>query len=327
LTVPFTLQDIYAAQKIIKGIAFRTPTVYSPCISRKFQARVYLKLENYQPIRVFKVRGATNKVKNCPQGKKIVAASSGNHGLAVAYVCKLLGRSAIVFVPEGANPDKVSAIKDCDAELKQVGHTFEDAYEEASRFCKRTDAVLVHAYDDPMVMAGQGTVGLEILEDNPEVDTVVVPIGGGGLIGGTAFALKNLKKSIRVVGVQSENAPSMLEAVRLGGPVRVELTPTLADGMFISLATETMLQVVKECVDEIVLVSDSDLEKAMLMLLKGDHVLAEPCGAAAVAAIMNGSVKGKGKEIVAVVSGGNISISYLSKLLQSEFNSSSTGSS
>ncbi len=178
--------------------------------------------------------------------------------------------------------------------------------------------MLVHAYDDPMVMAGQGTVGLEILEDNPEVDTVVVPIGGGGLIGGTAFALKNLKRSIRIVGVQSENAPSMLQALRLGRPVRVELKPTLADGMFISLATETMLQVVKECVDEIVLVSDSDLEKAILTMLKTDHVLAEPCGAASVAAIMNGSVEGNGREIVAVVSGGNIAISYLSRLLQSD---------
>ena len=317
MTIPFSIQDIYEAQKTIKGVASKTPLLYSPYISHKIQARVHLKLENFQPIRVFKIRGATNKIKNCPEGKTIVAASSGNHGYAVAYVCNLLGRSAIVFVPEGANPDKVRAIKDCKAELRQVGRTFEEAYEEAARFCKTTDAILVHAYDDPMIMAGQGTVGLEILEDNPEVDTVVVPIGGGGLIGGTAFALKNLKRSIRIVGVQSENAPSMLQALRLGRPVRVELKPTLADGMFIGLATETMLQVVKECVDEIVLVSDSDLEKAILTMLKTDHVLAEPCGAASVAAIMNGSV-GNGREIVAVVSGGNIAISYLSRLLQSD---------
>ena len=318
MTVPFNMQDIYSAQNTIRGVASRTPLLYSPYLSETVHSRVHLKLENFQPIRVFKIRGATYKIKNCPEGKKIVAASSGNHGYAVAYVCKLLGRSATIFVPETANPDKVSAIRDCGAELKQVGRTFEDAYQEALRFCKATDAVLVHAYDDPMVMAGQGTIGLEILEDHPEVDTVVVPIGGGGLIGGVAFALKSLKKSIRIVGVQSENAPSMLEALRLGRPIKVELKPTLADGMFISLATDTMLEVVKECVDEIVLVSDSDLEKAMLTMLRSDHVLAEPCGASSVAAVMNGSIKGKGREIVAVVSGGNISIDYLTKLLQSD---------
>ena len=311
------MQDIYEAQKAIKGVASRTPLLYSPYISKLARSRVHLKLENFQPIRVFKIRGATYKIMNIPPGKKIVAASSGNHGYAVAYVCNLLGRSAMIFVPETANPDKVSAIKDCGAELKQVGRDFEDAYEEAARFCQTTDAVLVHAYDDPMVMAGQGTIGLEILEDNPQVDTVVVPIGGGGLIGGIAFALKSLKKSIRVVGVQSENAPQMLEAIRLGKPVRVELKPTIADGMFISLASESMLQVAKDCVDEIVLVSDFDLEKAMLTMLRSDHVLAEPCGAASVAAVMNGSIDGIGRETVAVVSGGNISIDYLIKLLQS----------
>jgi threonine dehydratase len=309
------MEDIYAAQRAIKGVACRTPLLHSRYISRETQSNVYLKLENFQPIRVFKIRGATNKIKNCPPGKTVVTASSGNHGFAVAYVCNLLRRSAIVYVPETANPDKVSAIKDCGAELRQVGRSYEEAYEEAVRFCSTSDAVMVHPYDDPMIMAGQGTVGLEILEDHPEVDTVVVPIGGGGLIGGTAFALKNLKESTRIVGVQSENAPSMSEAFRLGRPVRVDLKPTLADGMAVGLATDTMLQIVRKCVDEIVLVSDSDLENAILTLLKADHILAEPSGAASVAAILKGA-GGKSREMVAVVSGGNISIRYLSKLLQ-----------
>ncbi|HKM75761.1 MAG TPA: threonine/serine dehydratase [Candidatus Bathyarchaeia archaeon] len=317
MAVSFSMQDIYAAQKTIKGVASRTPLLYSPSISRDIGSRVYLKLENFQPIRVFKIRGATNTIKNCPPGKTIVTASSGNHGYAVAYVCSLLGRSAIVYVPETANPDKKNAIKECGAELREIGRSYDEAYEEAVRFCKRTDMIFVHPYADPMVMAGQGTVGLEIIEDNPQVGTVVVPIGGGGLIGGTAFALKNLKKSVRVIGVQSENAPSMSEAFRLGRPVKVELTPTIADGMVVSLTTDTMLQVVRQCVNEIVLVSDSDLEKAMLTLLKKDHVLAEPSGAASVAAILKGAA-GKSREIVAVVSGGNISINYLSKLLQKD---------
>ncbi len=317
MTVPFSMQDIYAAQKTIKGVASRTPLLYSPSISHEVHSHVSLKLENFQPTRVFKIRGATNMIKNCPAGKTIVTASSGNHGFAVAYVCSLLGRNAIVYVPETANPDKKNAIKECGAELREVGRNYDEAYEEAIRFCKRTDMLFVHPYADPMVMAGQGTIGLEIIEDRPEVDAVVLPIGGGGLIGGTAFALKNLKKSVRVIGVQSENAPSMSEAFRLGRPVKVDLKPTLADGMVVSLTTDAILEVVKECVDEIVLVSDSDLEKAMLTLLKKDHVLAEPSGAASVAAILNGAA-GKGREIVAVVSGGNISIDYLSKLLQTD---------
>jgi len=311
------MQDIYAAQKTIKGIASRTPLLYSPSISYDIHSHVYLKLENFQPTRVFKIRGATNTIKNCPPGKTIVTASSGNHGFAVAYVCSLVGRTAIVYVPETANPDKKNAIKEWGAELREVGRSYDEAYEEAIRFCKRTDMIFVHPYADPAVMAGQGTVGLEIIEDRPEVDTVVVPIGGGGLIGGTAFALKNLKKSVRIIGVQSENAPSMLEAFRLGRPVKVDLKPTLADGMVVSLTTDAMLRVVRECVDEIVLVSDSDLEKAILRLLKKDHVLAEPSGAASVAAIMKGAA-GKGREIVAVISGGNISINYLSRLLQKD---------
>jgi threonine dehydratase len=311
------MQDIYAAQKTIKGVASRTPILYSQSLSRDIRSHVYLKLENFQPIRVFKIRGATNTIKNCPPEKTIVTASSGNHGFAVAYVCNLLGRNAIVYVPETANPDKKNAIKECGAELREVGRSYEEAYDEAIRFCKCSDMLFVHPYADPMVMAGQGTVGLEIIEDLPEVDTVVVPIGGGGLIAGTAFALKNLKKSVRVIGVQSENAPSMSEAFRLGRPVKVDLKPTLADGMVVSLTTDAMLQVVRECVDEIVLVSDSELEKALVTLLKKDHVLAEPSGAASVAAIMKGAA-GNSQEIVSVVSGGNISFNYLSKLLRKD---------
>ena len=312
------MQDIYAAERTIKGVAARTPILYSPSISNATQSHVYLKLENFQPIQVFKIRGATNKIMNCPPGKTIVTASSGNHGFAVAYVCSLLGRSAMVYVPEAANPDKVAAIRSCGAKLTQVGRNYEEAYEEAVCFCKDNDAIMVHPYDDPMVMAGQGTVGLEIIEDRPDVDVVVVPIGGGGLIGGIAFALKTLKRSIRVIGVQSENVPSMSEAFRLGKPVRVDLKPTLADGMVVSITTDEILRLVREYVDEIVLVSDKDLEEAMLRLLKSDHVLAEPSGAASVAAIMNGA-GGKDREIVSVISGGNISIRYLSELLHKDF--------
>ena len=315
MTTPFSMDDVFAAQTTIKGIVSRTPLLYSPSISSQTHSRVYLKLENFQPTRVFKIRGATNKIMNCPRGKPIVTASSGNHGFAVAYVCHLLGRNAIVYVPENANPDKKNAIREFGAELREAGRSYDEAYEEAIRFCNDADVAFVHPYADPMVMAGQGTVGLEIIEDHPRVETVVVPIGGGGLMSGTAFALRRLSKSVRIIGVQSENAPSMSEAFRLGKPVKVELKPTLADGMVVSQTTTAILEIIKQNVDEIVLVSDSDLEKAMLTLLKKDHVLVEPSGAASVAAIMNGAA-GKDREVVSIVSGGNIAIDYLTKLLQ-----------
>ena len=244
LTDPFTLEDIYAARETIKGVAFRTP-IYSSSIFRRTGFPVYLKLECFQPTRSFKLRGATNKIKNCPSGKMIVTASSGNHGFAVSYVCMLLGRRATVCVPETANPDKVRAIAECGAELVKVGRNYEDAYQQALRICQTNDGIMVHPYEDPLVMAGQGTVGLEIFEDRPDVNTVVVPIGGGGLICGTALAVKNLKKSVRVIGVQSENAPSMAEAFRHGAPITTIPSATLADGMIVKCASEVTLMIVR----------------------------------------------------------------------------------
>ena len=312
MTILIDIEDIYAAQKTIKGISSRTPLVHSPYLSNAAHSRVSLKLECYQPTRAFKVRGATNKIRNCPPDKTIVTASSGNHGFAVSYVCSLLGRKAIVCVPTTANPDKVKAITAYGAELVKAGEGFEAAYEEAARI-SQSGALMVHPFDDPLVIAGQGTTGVEILEDLPNADTVIVPIGGG-LISGIAVAVKSLSDSTRVIGVQAENAPSMAVAFRTGKPVTVDPKPTLADGMITKRASERILHLIKKYVDEIVLVSESDTENALLTLLREDHILAEPSGATSVAAILNGQVKA-GKENVTVISGGNISIRYLTQLL------------
>jgi threonine dehydratase len=214
-----------------------------------------------------------------------------------------------------AIPDKIKAIRDYDVGIVKIGTSYEDAYEEALRIQKKTGALMVHPYEDPLVLAGQATVGMEILDDNPHVDTVIVPIGGGGLICGIAFAVKNVDRSIRVIGVQSKNAPSMAEAFRVGRPVPVQTKPTLADGMVIKSASEITLAIIREYVDQIVLVSESDMKKAILALLREDHVLAEPSGAASVASIMCRSPPELGDNVAVVVSGGNISIDYLSGLL------------
>ena len=309
------MDDVYSADKTIRPIANHTPLLPSAYFSKLTGANIYLKLECFQPTRVFKVRGATNKILNTPPEKTIVTASSGNHGFAISFVSNRLGRKAIVCVPKNANPDKVKAIQQYGAEVVSVGSRYEEAFEEALRIQKTTGAILAHAYEDPFVMAGQATIGLEILQDMPDVDTVLVPIGGGGLISGIAYAVKHLKKEIKVIGVQPASAPSTAEALRVGRPVPVTLKPTVADGLILGTASSITFEVVREYVEDVVLVTEPQIETALFQLLSNDHVLSEPSGCATIAAIMN-SYKPKPKEKVAVViSGGNISIDYLTTML------------
>lgn len=309
------MQDLYDAAKAIEGIACHTPLLQSASLSESIGTNVYLKLECFQPTRVFKVRGATNKIKKLPPNAVIVTASSGNHGFAVSYVSKKLGRKAIVCVPKTANPDKVNAIRQYGAEVVVVGTNYEDAYEEALRIVDKVHGQLAHPFEDLLVIAGQGTIALEMLADHPSLDTLFVPIGGGGLISGIAFAAKNLKKSIKIIGVQSVNAPSTAEAFRVGHPVPVKISPTIADGIIAKRASEITLEIIRKYVDDVVLVSDSQIEEALLALLRNDHVLSEPSGAASVAALKYVYKAKPDEEVAAVVSGGNIAIDYLAKLL------------
>jgi len=309
------MRDVYEAAEAIEGIAYRTPLLQSASLSASTGTNAYLKLECFQPTRVFKVRGAANKIKRLPPEGIIVTASSGNHGFAVSYVSKKLGRKAIVCVPTTANADKVNAIRQYGAEVVAVGTSYEDAYEEALRIVDKVHGQLAHPFEDPLVIAGQATIALEILKDQPNLETLIVPIGGGGLISGIAFAAKNLKKSLRIIGVQAANAPSAAEAFRAGHPVSVKISPTIADGIVTKRASELTLRIIREYVDDILLVSDSQIEEALLTLLRNDHVLSEPSGAASVAALRFAYKPKPHEEIAAVVSGGNIAIDYLTKLL------------
>jgi threonine dehydratase len=309
------MADAYNAAETISRISYRTPLLNSAYLSKMTQARIYMKLECYQPTRVFKIRGAANAIMKSPADKAIVTASSGNHGFAVTYVCSLLGRKAIICLPKTANPDKMKTIEQYGGEIVAVGTGYEDAYQEALRIEETRGALLIHPFADPLVIAGQATIGLELIQDNPDLDTVIVPIGGGGLISGIAFAVKNLKKSVKVIGVQARNAPSMATAFRTGQPIQAEPSPTIADGLVNKMASEFTLEIIREYVDDIVLVTESELEQTVLSMLRNDHVLAEPSGAASVAALRYAYESRADEKVAAIVSGGNISIDYLSKLL------------
>jgi threonine dehydratase len=280
---------------------------------------VYLKLESYQPIRVFKVRGASNKIlKLTPEerGRGLIAASSGNHGLAVAYLAKLTGTQATIVVPTTAVDEKVNAIGEFGAKVIKHGLFHDQRYEKAVEIQKATGAVMIPPFDDADIIAGQGTIGLEICEDLPAVTKVVVPIGGGGLISGIATAVKSLKPEAKVFGVEPEKASSMHDSVKNGKLTRLSDTGSIAEGLAAREPGVLTFEHVKRYVDEVLLVSEEQIEKAVYTVMKEAHLVVEPSAAAAVAALLERLHPEKNDEVVVVVSGGNISLKILSNILQ-----------
>jgi len=311
-----SISDIEKARNRIGKTSSRTPLVYSPWLSRETGAEVYLKLENFQPVKTFKIRGATNKLSQLPKGSEIIAASSGNHGFAVSYVSRILGQRATICVPETANPDKIMNIEMFGATVVRKGTSIEDAFAEATQIRQRTGAVFVHAFEDLDVIAGAGTLGLEIIEELPEVEAVVVPVGGGGLISGAATALKAKNEAIRILGVQPSNAPSMVHAFNTGQLVPPQTKPTIADGLVCKMASPVTFSFVKRLVYRMITVEENEIEKSLLDLLNFEHMLVEPSGAATTAALLfHKQFFRKGEKIAVVISGGNISIRYLKQLI------------
>ena len=276
---------------------------------------MYLKLETFQPIRVFKIRGATNKIlKLSPTERErgFVAASSGNHGLAVSYVAHLVDSKATIVVPTSAVEEKVNAIEDYGAVVIKHGLFHDERMSKAMEIQKSTGAIFVHPFDDVDIIAGQGTIGLEIIEDLPDVDTVIVPIGGGGLISGISLAVKSLRPSVRVIGVEPERAASMYQSIQAGKIIRLSDTRTIADGLATREPGPITYPIVKKNVDEIQLVSEEEIEKAVFTIFQECHLIVEPSSAAAAAALLKMKQHRKMKEQIAVViSGGNISMQLL----------------
>jgi threonine dehydratase len=309
------LSDIKAAAQRVSGVASRTPLVESPALSRRFGKSVYLKLECFQPIRVFKIRGAYNKISQIP-AKKIVAASSGNHGIAVAYSSRLLGKHCTVVVPETVVKEKLDVIQENGAEVVKFGKFHADRETKAREISSETGAIFVPPFNDRDIIAGQGTCGLEIAQQLDEFNSVIVPVGGGGLISGIAIAVKSLKPSARVYGVEPSGATKMAASLSAGKIVKIEDPKSIADGLIPASVGELTLEACQKNVDGMFNVSDDEILSAMKLLIQEAHIFPEPSGSAPLAVLPKIEESRKlGDRVVLVISGGNVSLSLLTRLL------------
>jgi threonine dehydratase len=316
--VRVSLEDVEQAAELIKDIAVLTPMEDSRWLSALTGHPVRLKCENLQRAGSFKVRGAYTRMSHLTADERargVVAASAGNHAQGVALAAQALGIEVTVFMPEGAPIPKEKATRAYGANVVFHGRYLEDALKEARAFQERTGAVLIHPFDNAEVVAGQGTVGLEILEQAPEVQTVVVPCGGGGLLSGVAIAVKGRRPDVKVIGVQAEGAAAFPASLRAGHPVPLESMSTMADGIAVGLPGEVTFAAVREAVDEIITVTEASLSRAVLATLERAKMVVEPAGAAAVAAILDEPGRFS-SPTVGVLSGGNIDPLLLGKVIQ-----------
>lgn len=310
------INEVFNAQRVLSGVARHTALVEAPQINP--DAEIWLKPENLQLTGSFKLRGAYYKISQLsPEEKErgVIACSAGNHAQGVALGATHNGIKSLICLPAGAPLSKVEATKGYGADVCLVPGVYDDAYANALELQKEFGYTFVHPFDDPLVIAGQGTIGLEILQDLPEVDAVIVPIGGGGLISGVAFAIKTLRPEVKVYGVQSNGAPSMTTSLHEGKITRLESVQTIADGIAVKEPGVNTFEYVKKYVDEVVTVSDEETAAAILSLIERNKLVAEGAGAVAVAAAMFDKVPVKGKKVVCLVSGGNIDVSTLSRII------------
>ncbi|HEX5322277.1 MAG TPA: threonine ammonia-lyase [Capsulimonadaceae bacterium] len=323
-----TLADIQRAQKLVSQIARRTPVMTSPTISALCHADltapddgIFLKAENLQKTGSFKIRGAYWRLSLLSASEKesgVVAASAGNHAQGLALAAKLLGVSATVYMPETASIAKIQATKGYGATVVLEGRTFDEAVIAAKNFQKRTGAVFVSAYDDDAIIAGQGTLGLEIIEDLPDVDSVIIPVGGGGLFSGVATAIKSLKPDVRIVGVQAEGADNAYQSfIKHKLLLRTEPVHTICDGIAIKSPSARTFEYIETYADDMVTVADTDISSALLLLIERMKLVVEPAGAAGLAALLAGRTEPHGKTLV-ILSGGNLDMKLLADLIGRE---------
>jgi len=316
--LPVGIEDVKAARTLLEGVIRDTPVQSSRPLADRVGGQVWLKCENLQRAGSFKIRGAYTRIARLSpeEGSQgVVAASAGNHAQGVALAASLRGLRSTVFMPEGAPIPKVEATRAYGADVRFSGHSVDEALEEAKRFAGETGAVLVHPFDHPDIVAGQGTVGLEILEQVPDVRTVVVCTGGGGLLAGVALAVKSTRPEVRVVGVQAENAAAFPASLAAGHPVALDRMATMADGIAVGCPGPVPFQIVRELVDEIVTVSEESLSRALLLCLERAKLVVEPAGAAGVAALLDNPSAFE-PPVVVVLSGGNIDPLLLMRVLR-----------
>lgn len=311
-----SLDRVYQAAFALKDVARMTDLIYSPHFSGKNQ--VYFKTENLQVTGSFKLRGAYYKISTLSEKEKeagIVACSAGNHAQGVSLAAERMGINATICMPDGAPISKVEATKSYGAKVKLVKGTYDDAYTYAKKLCDEEHATFIHPFDDPDVIAGQGTIGLEILEQLENVDAIVVPIGGGGLIAGLAYAVKSLKPDIKIYGVQAREAASMADSLKYDEQITLLTVNTFADGIAVKHPGDLTFELIKEYVDEVFTVSEDEIAAAILALIEKQKIIAEGAGAVSVAAMMFDKIPLEGKNVVCLVSGGNIDVNILSRVI------------
>jgi threonine dehydratase len=315
-----TLQDVEEAQRRIGDAVYRTPCPKSDQFNEASCAALYCKLENLQRTGAFKERGALNKLLTLTPEERtrgVIAASAGNHAQGLAYHAGRLNLSATIVMPERTPLIKATRTRAYGARVVLAGANFDEAYAEALRIQERENRVFVHPFDDPLVIAGQGTVGLELLEQCPWVDMVVVPIGGGGLISGVACALKETNPRIKVVGVETTTLPSMKASLEAGRLVELEGGTTIADGIAVKRPGEHTFEMVRRYVDDIVTVDEEEIANAILLLLEREKTVAEGAGAVGLAALINGKIpSARGRKVVLLISGGNIDVNLISRIIE-----------
>lgn len=311
-----TLDKIYHAAFVLKNVVRKTDLIAASNLSKN--CNIYLKTENLQVTGSFKLRGAYYKISQLTEDEKakgIIACSAGNHAQGVAMAATGNGIRAKICMPDGAPISKVEATKHLGAEVILVKGAYDDAYTRAAELQAETGATFIHPFDDDEVIAGQGTIGLEILDQLDDIDAVVVPIGGGGLISGIAFAIKQLRPQIKVYGVQASEAPSMYDSINNNKPITLDTVLTFADGIAVKHPGDTTFKMVSKYVDKVVTVSEDEIATAVLALMEKQKLIAEGAGAVSVAAVMFDKLPIRNKNVVCLISGGNIDVNILSRVI------------
>ena len=314
-----TVADIERARARIRDFIYVSPCAHSETFSLFTGNKVFFKLENLQMTGCFKERGAANKIASLTEDERkrgVIAASAGNHAQGVAYHARRQGLRATIVMPAAAPLFKVTRTREYGGEVILHGDSYDEAYEEARRRCTEEGLTFIHAFDDDAVMAGQGTIGLELLEQNPYLEAVIVPVGGGGLISGIAVAMKEVNPRIQIIGVQTVRVPSMKRALEEKEPVTLAPSVTLADGINVRRAGVRTLPVVARYVDDVVTVDEEEIANAILQLVEREKTVAEGAGAVALAALVQGKTGLRDKKVAVLVGGGNIDVTLLSRIIE-----------
>ncbi|MEZ7990096.1 MAG: threonine ammonia-lyase [Nitrosopumilus sp.] len=312
-----TYDEIVKANALRGDEIRKTPLIHSPTFSSFTNSEIYFKAEFRQKTGSFKIRGAYYKIKSLTQEEKkhgVVAASAGNHAQGVAFASSLEKIPCTIVMPKNASPAKVAATRGYGANVILQGMNYDESYSKAKEIAKETGATIIQAFDDPQIIAAQGVIGLEILEDLPDVDEVYVPIGGGGLAAGTVIAIKEKNPNVKVVGVQSKSFPSMYESVKQNVRTAVGGESTIADGISVKMPGELTFEIIKNLIDEIVLVDDNEITKAMFLLMERMKFVVEPAGAVGLAYLIS-KKPSPGKKVVVILAGGNVDMYLLGQIV------------